>query len=127
MINARVIVLQKLYSKHMNKDQKLTYPKHRYGRFIKEIVKGTIERKEIIIDIINKELKDNFNISRTEILIKLIIMASIYEFLYKPETSINIIINEYLNAAKVFIDNKQKNFLNALLDKISKKLRNTNE
>ena len=124
MINARVIVLQKLYSKHMNKDQKLTYPKHRFGRFIKEVVKGTIERKEIIIDIINKELKDNFNISRTEILIKLMIMASIYEFLYKPQTPTKVIINEYLSTADFFLEDKKKKYLNAILDKLSKKIRN---
>jgi N utilization substance protein B len=53
--------------------------------------------------------------------------AAIFELLYKPQTSVNIIINEYLNAAEAFVDSKQKKFLNALLDKISKKIRNSNE
>ena len=43
------------------------------------------------------------------------------------KTSINIIIKEYLNASNFFIDESQTKYLNALLDKISKKIRNSNE
>ena len=39
-------------------------------------------------------------------------------------TSSKIIIKEYLNASNFFIDLSQTKYLNALLDKISKKLRN---
>ena len=60
---------------------------------------------------------------KTDKLIIILLQAAVFEFLYKPQTSINIVINEYLNAATAFIDEKQKNFLNALLDKISKKIR----
>ena len=67
------------------------------------------------------------NIKRTEKLLIILLHAAIFELLYKPQTSVNIIINEYLNAAEAFVDNKQKKFLNALLDKISKKIRNSNE
>ena len=76
---------------------------------------------------LNYILVKTLDFKRTEKLIIILLQAAIFELLYKPETSVNIIINEYLNAAKAFIDNKQKNFLNALLDKISKKLRTSNE
>ena len=37
-----------------------------------------------------------------------------------------IIINEYLRASNFFIEDGQTKYLNALLDKISKKIRNSN-
>ena len=43
--NPRVIVVQKLYSNHLNKDSDITFPKHRYKKFIKDVVNGTIERR----------------------------------------------------------------------------------
>ena len=43
--NPRIIVVQKLYSYFLNKDSDLSYPKHRYKKFIKDTVSGTIEKK----------------------------------------------------------------------------------
>ena len=125
--NPRIIIIQKLYGKYLNSDYEIDFPKHRFKKFIKDIVFGCLERKELIEETILLHLKKDIDIKRTEKLIIILLHAAIYEFLYKPEISINIIINEYLNAAKAFVDNNQKNFLNALLDKISKKIRNTNE
>ena len=45
--NPRVII-QKLYGKFFNNDEKLDFPKHRFKKFIKDIVSGTIEREEIL-------------------------------------------------------------------------------
>ena len=42
--NPRVIVIQKLYGKFFNDDEDLIFPKHRFKKFIKDVVKGTIER-----------------------------------------------------------------------------------
>ena len=46
--NPRVIIIQKLYGKFYNKDEDLIFPKHRFKKFIKDVVNGTIERDEVI-------------------------------------------------------------------------------
>ena len=125
--NPRVIVIQKLYSKNLNSDSEIEFPKHKFKKFIKDVVLGSLERKELIEETISLHLNKDLNIKRTEKLLIILLHAAVFELLYKPQTSINIIINEYLNAAEAFVDNKQKKFLNALLDKISKKIRNSNE
>ena len=63
------------------------------------------------------------NLLRTEKLLIVLLHAAIFELLYRPQTSVNIIINEYLNASAFFLDENQKKYLNALLDKASKKIR----
>jgi len=118
--NPRVIVIQKLYSNHLNNDCEIVYPKHRYKKFIKDIVKGTIERKELIQNLIDTELKDDINESKTEIIIKLMIMAAIYEFMFMHKTPVKVVISEYLKVSDFFVKESQKSFLNAILDKISK-------
>ena len=50
--NPRVLVVQKLYAHHVNKETEITFPKHRYKKFIKDVVNGTIERKELIQNLI---------------------------------------------------------------------------
>tara|TARA_B100001971_G_scaffold156187_1_gene145687 strand:+ start:471 stop:869 length:399 start_codon:yes stop_codon:yes gene_type:complete len=118
--NPRVIVIQKLYGNHLNKESEITFPKHRYKKFIKDVVNGTIERKEIIQDLMNKELKQDINDNRTELMIKLMIMAAIYEFMYMQKTPIKVIIAEYLKVSDFFVQSSSKHFLNAMLDKVSK-------
>ena len=118
--NPRVVVVQKLYGHHLNKDSEITFPKHRYKKFIKDVVNGTIERKELIKDFIDKELKDDINDNSTELMIKLMIMAAVYEFMYMHKIPVKVVITEYLKVADFFVRDTQKAFLNAILDKVSK-------
>jgi len=125
--NPRVIVIQMLYGKYFNKDENLTFPKHRFKKFIKDIVNGTVERDDVINAEIKNHLDDDLNMKNLDKVFQVIIKCAIFEFLYKPKTSINIIIKEYLNASNFFIEESQTKYLNALLDKISKKIRTSNE
>ena len=125
--NPRVIIIQKLYGKFFNDDEKLIFPKHRFKKFIKDIVKGTIERNDVILDELNKNLGNEFTFSKMDKLFQVILKSATFEFLYKPNLSINIIIKEYLNASNFFLESSQTKYLNALLDNIGKKLRSPNE
>lgn len=124
--NPRVIIIQKLYGKYFNKEEDLIFPKHRFKKFIKDVVNGTVERNEVINEEIKKHLLADLNMKNLDKVFQIIIKSAIFEFLYKPKTSINIIIKEYLNASNFFIDESQTKYLNALLDKISKKIRISN-
>jgi len=124
--NPRVIIIQKLYGKFFNDDEKLDFPKHRFKKFIKDIVFGTIERNELLTEELYKNLGKEFNLDKLDKLFRVILMSATYEFLYKPNLSINIIIKEYLNASNFFLDDSQTKYLNALLDNIAKKIRLSN-
>ena len=124
--NPRVIIIQKLYSKYFNNEEILKFPKHRFKKFIKDVVNGTIERDEIIKEEIKNHLDKDLNMKKLDKVFQVIIKSAIFEFLYRPKTSIKIIIKEYLNASNLFIEDSQTKYLNALLDKISKKIRISN-
>ncbi len=121
--NPRVIIIQKLYGKYFNHEEKLVFPKHRFKKFIKDVVAGTIERDEILIEELDKNLGDQFRFSNLDKLFQVILKSATYELLYKPNVSIKIIIKEYLNASNFFLDDTQTKYLNALLDNIAKKIR----
>ena len=124
--NPRVIIIQKLYGKFYNDEEQLSFPKHRFKKFIKDIVFGTIERNDLILEELEKNLGDNFNINKLDKLFQVILKSATYEFLYKPNLTINIIIKEYLNASNFFLENSQTKYLNALLDNVAKNLRSSN-
>ena len=124
--NPRVIIIQKLYSALYNDDDNIEFPKHRFKKFIKDIVLGTIERNEIIVDELDKNLGDSFNLIKLDKIFQVILKSATYEILYKPNVSIRIIIKEYLDASNLFLNDSQTKYLNALLDNTAKKLRSTN-
>ncbi len=125
--NPRVIIIQKLYGNFFNLEQNITFPKHRFKKFIKDVVNGTIERNEIIVTEVKNYLNDDVKLNKLDKIFQVIIKSAIFEFLYKTNTPTRIIIKEYLNASNFFLEDSQTKYLNALLDKISKKIRNSNE
>ena len=124
--NPRVIIIQILYGKIFNEDNDLNFPKHRFKKFIKDIVLGTIERNDLIKNELNNKLGDEFVLENLDKVFQTILKAATYEFLYKPNLSINIIIKEYLDSSNFFLEDSQTKYLNALLDNLGKKLRSTN-
>ena len=124
--NPRVIIIQKLYGKFYNNDEKLEIPKHRFKKFIKDTVSGTIEREEIILEELSKNLGKDFSFKKLDKVFQVILKSATYEILYKPNVSIRIIIKEYLNASNFFLNESQTKYLNALLDNAAKNLRYSN-
>ena len=71
--NPRVIIIQKLYGKFYNNDEKITFPKHRFKKFIKDIVSGTIERNDLILEELDKNLGDEFTLNSLDKLFQVIL------------------------------------------------------
>ena len=119
--NPRVLIVQKVYSQLVNNDQKIIFEKHRFKKFIKDVVFGTTERLELINDEI-KNIEEKFNLKNLDAIFKIIIQCATFEFMYKPNLSRKIIIKEYLNVSNFFLNRSQTKYLNAILDSLSKKL-----
>ena len=121
--SSRIKVIQKLYNNLMNPDENIDFPKSQYKKFIKDVVVGTLERSELIEETINSHLANDINLVKTDKLLKIIIFAAIFELMFKHNTPKKVIINEYLIASEYFLEKIQIGYLNAILDKIAKILR----
>ena len=107
----------------MNQDAVIEYPKNQYKKFIKDVVTGTLERTDLIEETVNTHLSNDIDLSKTNKLLKIILFAGIFELMFKHNTPTKVIISEYLLASEYFLEKIQIGYLNAILDKISKKLR----
>ena len=120
----RIRVIQKIYGHLMNPDEEISYSKSQYKKFIKDVTEGTIERKELIEETIEKFLKTDIDLKRTDKLLKIIIYAAVFELLYKHNNPKKVIISEYLKSSQFFLEKAQIKYLNAILDKLSDLIRN---
>ena len=119
----RIKIIQKLYNALMNPDAEIDYQKNQYKKFIKDVVKGTLERSELIEETINSHLSNDINLVKTDKLLKIILFAGVFELMFKHNTPKKVIIHEYLLASEYFLEKIQIGYLNAILDKIAKVLR----
>ena len=107
----------------MNPNTQVEYPKSQYKKFIKDVVEGTLERSELIESTINKHLNSDIDLKKTDKLLKIILFAAVFEFLFKHNNPKKVIISEYVLASEYFLEKVQIGYLNAILDKISKVIR----
>ena len=121
--NPRIIVIQKLYSFFLNKESEIIYPKHRYKKFIKVSVSGTIEREEFLLEKLKIILKNEFNPSRTDLILKLMILSAAFELMFSHKTPVKVVVSEYVKISDFFLESAHRGYLNAILDKISKNVR----
>ena len=125
-VSPRVRVIQKLYGNSINSEAEIEYPKSQYKKFIKDVVQGTIERNDLIEEMIAKHLGTDLDLKRTDKLLKIIIYAAIFELMFKHNNPTKVIISEYVKTSEFFLEKAQIKFLNAVLDKIAKNIRKTN-
>ena len=71
--NPRVIIIQKLYSKFYNDEKNLDFPKHRFKKFIRDTVNGTIERNDLILDELKSKLGKNFSFEKLDKILQTIL------------------------------------------------------
>ncbi len=84
--------------------------------FVINTVRGVLDNKDKIFDIANKYLID-WSINRLGKIDQAIICIGIYELLYTDTPSI-VCINEAIELAKKYSDDKVRKMINGVLDKV---------
>ena len=121
---ARVVIMTILYQIFLCQKSNMTYDvdeiinenKESTDEFIDNTVKGVLEHKKEIFDIANKNLKD-WKIERLGLPDQAILSIGIYEILYTDTPNV-VAINEAIELAKKYSDDKVKNMINKVLDNV---------
>ncbi len=99
--------------------QQLISPeKQSFGR---ELVRTTIEKKELVMDYIRPKLK-NWEPERIALLDMLLMRMGVCEFLFFETIPPKVTINEYIDLAKEYSTQQSGQFINGILDNIHKDL-----
>ena len=77
---------------------------------------------ETLSEQIEKSLKSGKNLIHLSIIELCILKIALIEMIYE-KTDIPVIINEYIEIAKLFLDSNSIKFINALLDNLSKNVK----
>ncbi len=91
--------------------------------FFDDIVRGVAARRVEIDNRLADRLAQGWSITRLDRTMLQILRAGAYELMARPDISVSIVINEYLDVAHAFFDDRETKFVNGLLDAIARDVR----
>lgn len=91
--------------------------------FFDEIVVGATEKRDEIDALITEKLASGWSVGRLDKTMLQILRAGSFELLVREDVSTAVVIDEYVDVAHAFFDQKESGFVNGLLDAIAKKVR----
>jgi len=137
---ARLAASQALYQWHMEQTPLARlldeFHQHRLGKEIEDdqyapaevayfddVVSGTIARVEEIDALLASKLADGWTLARMDKTMLQILRCAAYELLARADVPVKAVITEYVDVAHAFFDQREANFVNGLLDAVSKEAR----
>lgn len=88
-----------------------------------KIVSGVTEHLTELDALISEAVDARLSADRLEPLLKAILRAGTFELRYSTSIQQGIIVNDYIDVAHGFFDAKEPGLVNAILDRLAKKLR----
>jgi transcription antitermination protein NusB len=88
-----------------------------------DIVSGVSDRVSDIDLALKACLKGTLSLARMEMLVVAILRAGAYEIIARPDMPTAVIINEYVDIAHAFYDQKEPGLVNGILDSVAKTAR----
>lgn len=116
-------VVEEFVQHRLSQLPQATPPQEPDAEHFTKIVRGVVARQKDIDTKVNKLLKESWSLDRIDSTIRAILRASAYELLELPTVPARVVINEYLEIAHSFFQDKEIAFLNGVLDHIARQLR----
>ena len=118
----RIKLVQKIYEKTNNGDGQIDFGKDPYLRHIKKVFNGYFEFESDLDQILQNNLSSELSVKNLDMLLKIILKASIFELKYCNKIPFKVVIDQYLDVTNAFYSNDQKRLVNGVLDSVAKKL-----
>lgn len=91
--------------------------------FFDDLVSGTLARQEEIDSLLEKRLAQGWTLQRLDKTMLQILRAGTYELLARADVPTGSAINEYVDVAHAFFQEREAKFVNGVLDAIAKAVR----
>ena len=120
-INGKKInnILERLTDEYLIEISRLNKTEKADKSHLIKILKGVIKNQKDI----DLNIKDNligWSLSRIDSVSRAILRSALYELRECNDIPVKVIINEYIEISKSFFEGDESNFINGILDKISK-------
>ncbi|MDD6564192.1 MAG: transcription antitermination factor NusB [Clostridiales bacterium] len=90
--------------------------------YITEVTDGILEHEEELTEEISKHLKNGWTFKRLSKVARAILLLGVYEMKYCDDVPPKVAINEAVEIAKKYCDEKEPSFINGVLGSVMREL-----
>ena len=135
--SARIALVQALYQ-HEQTEQNIAiitheFINHRFDgadheiapdqAYFQRLTTAIPPKIELLNNEIQKHLQDNWKMNRLATVVRSLLRAACYELMFEPLVPTPVVLNEYIEVARAFFDERDVKFVNGILDSIAKSVR----
>jgi N utilization substance protein B len=93
------------------------------AQWFRAILSGVVENQKIVDPVIHQALTDDWPLSRLDSTLRAILRAGVYEIMKRGDVPLAVIVSEYVDIAKAFYAEEEPKLVNAVLDRVARRLR----
>jgi N utilization substance protein B len=91
--------------------------------FFRDIVGGTVREQRKLDPLIDAALERGWPLKRIEALLRAVLRAGAYELDQRSDVPARVVVSEYVDVARAFVDKEETGLVNAVLDQLARQLR----
>lgn len=91
--------------------------------FFRDLLRGTVEEQRQIDPQIDQALTQGWPLRRIETVLRAILRAGTYELMFRPDVPARAAISQYVDVAHSFYTGDEPGLVNAVLDRVARKVR----
>jgi N utilization substance protein B len=91
--------------------------------FFAELVQGAITHRSDAEPLIAESLGPSWTMARVDRLVRVVLLAGVYELRHRVDVPARVVINEYVEIAHAFYGEREPGFVNSVLDRLARRLR----
>ncbi len=93
------------------------------AQWFRAILAGVVENQKFVDPVIHDSLTEDWPLSRLDSTLRAILRAGVYELMKRNDVPVAVIVSEYVDIAKAFYEEDEPKLVNAVLDRVARRLR----
>ena len=91
--------------------------------FFRDVVGGVLREQRALDPLIDEILSQGWPLKRIEAILRAVLRAGAYELDHRRDVPARVVVSEYVDVANAFVERDEVGMVNAVLDRIARKLR----
>lgn len=91
--------------------------------YFAEIVRGVVTDQVQVDGAVTKRLAEGWKLARLDSTLRALLRSGAWELMKRPDTPREVVLDEYVELAKAFFDERDSRFVNAALDGVARDVR----
>lgn len=92
-------------------------------QWFRAILSGVVEDQRTIDPTIRQALTEDWPLSRLDSTLRAILRAGVFELTRRDDVPVAVVVSEYVDIAKAFYEEDEPKLVNAVLDRVARKVR----